>query len=94
MYSDAEDWFNELSQEEKKDWVAIELSFHKRWLEEVLSIKDTVTTKKEPHPSPTSTLTTGTTSHSLRIGHPTCADTSQSPAPIGDGKNSKIINSS
>ena len=34
VYSDAEDWFEELPQEEKKDWVAIELSFHKRWLKE------------------------------------------------------------
>ena len=44
--SDAEDWFDELPKEEKKDWVAIELSFRKRWLkEEVLSIKETVTTE-------------------------------------------------
>jgi hypothetical protein len=47
--SDADDWFDELSQEEKKDWVAIEHSFHKRWLnEEVISIKETVTTENEP----------------------------------------------
>ena len=56
MYSDADDWFEELPQEEKKDWVAIELSFHKRWLkEEVLSIKETVTIENEPQVLPTLT---------------------------------------
>ena len=84
IYSDAEDWFDELPQEEKKDWMAIEVSFRKRWLkEEVLSIKETVATENEPHPT-SSALST--MSHSLGIGHPTCADTSQSPAPLGNGK--------
>ena len=51
--SDADDWFEELPQEEKKDWVAIELSFRKRWLkEEVLSIKETVTIENEPQVLP------------------------------------------
>ena len=49
VYSDADDWFEELPQEEKKDWVAIELSFRKRWLkEEVISIKETVTIENKP----------------------------------------------
>ena len=102
VYSDAEDWFEELPQEEKKDWVAIELSFRKRWLkEEVLSIKKTVTTGNKPNPLPTSTLvpashsdftaTTGTkteitTSQSLSIGYPTCTAMSQSPVHLGIGK--------
>jgi hypothetical protein len=52
--SDAEDWFDQLSEEEKMDWVAIEISFRKRWLkEEVLSFKETVTTKNESHPAST-----------------------------------------
>ena len=46
--SDADEWFDELSQEEKEDWAAIEHSFRKRWLkEEVLSIKETVTTEND-----------------------------------------------
>ena len=37
--SDADEWYDELPQEEKKDWTAIEISFRKRWLkEEVISI--------------------------------------------------------
>jgi hypothetical protein len=50
--SDADDWFDELSQEEKMDWVAIKHSFCKRWLkEEVISIKETVTIENEHQPT-------------------------------------------
>jgi hypothetical protein len=56
--SEANDWFDELSHEEKKDWVAIECSFRKRWLnEEVLSIKETITYENESHSPPTSAPT-------------------------------------
>ena len=44
VYSDADEWFDELPQADKKDWTAIELAFRKRWLkEEVLDIKEIVT---------------------------------------------------
>jgi hypothetical protein len=57
--SDADDWFDELPQEGKKDWVAIEVSFRKRWLKEeleVFSIKEIVTTENEPQSTPTPSL--------------------------------------
>ena len=51
--SEADEWFEELPQEEKKDWEAIELSFRKKWLkEEVLSISKTVTIENEPQVLP------------------------------------------
>ena len=63
--SDADEWFDKLPKEEKKDWAAIELSFHKRWLkEEVLSINKTATIANEPKPAftqPTSTTSSITT---------------------------------
>ena len=51
--SDAEDWFDELPQEEKKDWSAIKISFRKRWLKEVISISKTVTVENKLQPEPT-----------------------------------------
>ena len=45
--SNADDWYDELPQEEKKDWAAIEYSFRKRWLKEELGIKDIVTIKSD-----------------------------------------------
>jgi hypothetical protein len=94
--SDAEEWFDEIPHEEKKDWVAIELSFRKRWLKdsEVLSIKETVTdtTKNEPQPTPlassllsTPTITTSTKNDTTmpqlsKTGLPNCVATSQSLA--------------
>jgi hypothetical protein len=54
VYSEAEDWFYELPQEEKMDWEAIEIAFRKQWLkEEVLSIKETAI-ENEPQPESTS----------------------------------------
>ena len=52
VYSDADEWYDELPHEEKEDWAAIECSFRKRWLkEEVPSIKETVTIENEPQVS-------------------------------------------
>ena len=69
VYSEADDWFDELPHEEKKNWAAIEFSFRKRWFKEdseVLSINDTVTgtTEIEPQLEPTLTLATATPSAS------------------------------
>ena len=52
VYSDADEWYDELPHEEKEDWTAIECSFRKIWLkEEVPSIKETVTIENEPQVS-------------------------------------------
>jgi hypothetical protein len=69
VYSEADDWFDELPHEEKKNWAAIEFSFRKRWFREdseVLSINDTVTgtTENEPQLKPTLTPATATPSAS------------------------------
>lgn len=106
VYSDAEDWFDELPQEEKRDWVAIEVSFRKRWLkEEILSIKEKVTTENEPQvPQPTSTLlpaspsastvttstqTDTTTSKQPKINPCAGVATTQSPMPSGNRNSTK-----
>ena len=53
--SEADEWYDELPQEDKKDWAAIEFSFRKKWLkEEVSSINRTVTSENEPQLSATS----------------------------------------
>jgi hypothetical protein len=56
--SEADDWYDELPQDEKKDWAVIERSFRKKWLkEEVISIslEETVTNENEPQPVTVST---------------------------------------
>ena len=102
--SDADDWFDELPQEEKKDWAAIELAFRKEWLkEEVISIKEIVTTENEPQPTSTLAPTTRDSSHSITTFNlatettaswnlkTSCVAISQSPAPVENGrKNLKI----
>jgi hypothetical protein len=53
-YSDADEWFDKLPQQEKKDWAGIEQAFCKRWLKGAeISIKKTATVKTEPQPVPT-----------------------------------------
>ena len=106
--SDADEWFEELPGEEKKNWVTIEVLFRKRWLkEDLLGIKETVTTENKPQgPQPTSTPVPATSAdsttalatqivttapHIPEIGHDTCVATSQSPALAENGKNAKII---
>jgi hypothetical protein len=51
--SDAEEWFDELRQDEKKDWVVIELLFRRKWLKEEVSTKETVTSRNELQPAST-----------------------------------------
>lgn len=70
--NDADEWFKNLPEKEKRSWRLIERLFRRRWLEEEeIWTTETVTTENEHHPT-SSTLTT--TSHSLGIGHPTCTD--------------------
>jgi hypothetical protein len=103
--SDAEDWFDELPEEEKKDWEAIELAFRRRWLkEEVLSTKEAITIENELQPEPTTSYSTShlknvpesvpqssPESPHLEIGPPThTVAASQSQVAPGNGKNSQI----
>src|SRR5271168_4034141 len=52
--SDADEWFEELPQQEKLDWALVEALFRKKWLkEEVMGITETATDENEPQPVPT-----------------------------------------
>jgi hypothetical protein len=52
--SNADEWFEDLPEEEKQSWVIIERIFRRRWLnEEEISIKEPVTIETEPQPAPT-----------------------------------------
>ena len=47
--SNADEWFDKLPMEEKKDWATIECSFHRRWLnKKEISIEESVTIEPEP----------------------------------------------
>ena len=53
----ADEWFEDLPQEEKMDWITLEASFYKRWLnKEVISIKDEATQENERHPASSTNL--------------------------------------
>ena len=62
----ADEWFEELEEEEKDSWVNIEMLFRRKWLkEEETSIKESASSKNEPqqaptpsHSRPTSSITT------------------------------------
>src|SRR5271168_2177334 len=50
----ADEWYEELPQQEQQNWVSVEALFRKRWLkEEVISIKETITIENEHQPAPT-----------------------------------------
>src|SRR5271168_5237277 len=50
----ADEWYEELPQQEQQNWVSVEALFQKRWLkEEVISIKETITIENEHQPAPT-----------------------------------------
>ena len=52
--SNAEEWFEDLLEEEKGSWVRIERLFCEEWLkEEGISIKESVTSKNTPEPAST-----------------------------------------
>lgn len=48
----ADEWFEDLGEDEKGSWAVIEVLFRKRWLKEEISIKETVTVKCKPHSPP------------------------------------------
>jgi hypothetical protein len=61
--SDADEWFEDLPEEEKQSWVIIERNFRRRWLnEEVISIKETVTVENKTHVTQLAPTTSQTTS--------------------------------
>ena len=43
--SDADEWFEDLPEEEKESWVTIEQLFRRKWLKEEISIKESVTSQ-------------------------------------------------
>jgi hypothetical protein len=49
--SDADEWFEDLPKEDKRSWARIEGLFRRKWLKEVISIKEVAT--NEPQPAPT-----------------------------------------
>ena len=50
--SDADEWFDNLLDEEKRSWVTIEVLFRRRWLnEEDISTKDSAARKNEHLPN-------------------------------------------
>jgi hypothetical protein len=54
--SDADEWFEDLPEEERRSWVIIEKLFRRRWLKEDsedISIKEPATRKNEPQQAPT-----------------------------------------
>lgn len=55
--SDADEWFEDLAEEERKSWVIVERLFRKRWLnEEEISTKESVTSGNEHQPASHSPL--------------------------------------
>ena len=94
--SDADEWFEDLPEEEKGSWVRIERLFRREWLkEEEISIKDSesVTTSKNI-PEPTSThLTlpsaTSSTPMKFQTTPTTLVTTSQLPELPGNQKTKK-----
>jgi hypothetical protein len=62
--SDADEWFDDLLDEEKRSWVTIEVLFRRRWLneEDIISTKDSAASKNE---------------HLLTFSHPTTAISTQ-----------------
>jgi hypothetical protein len=104
--SDADEWFEDLPEEERGSWVIIEMLFRRKWLKEEeisINLKESVTSKNEPQPtstlaaatSPDSTPTLATQTKTrnfqpLEISPHTCVATSQSTALPRDRKNAKI----
>jgi hypothetical protein len=53
--SDADEWFEDLPEDERRSWVIIEKLFRRKWLKEevIVSTTETVTCKNEPQPTST-----------------------------------------
>ena len=105
--SDADEWFEDLPDEEKGSWVIVERLFCKRWLNEEISTKESVTGENEHQPASTHPNTTFPTSYSFTgtqteigtlqqpdIGPPICVATSQVLEISGNSKNSKTHSTS
>src|SRR6202789_664427 len=53
-YSDADEWYEELPQQEKQNWALVEASFQKKWLKKkVMGITETATVENEHQTVPT-----------------------------------------
>ena len=77
----ADEWFEELEEEEKGSWEVIEVLFRKKWLkEEEISIKKTVTLEYKPDKPPT------TTTHLINR-----TETALQPTPASENRNNKSL---
>jgi hypothetical protein len=95
--SNADEWFEDLPEEEKRSWVRIERLFRRKWLKEEISIKKSVTSENEPEPpsthlTPPSTTSSTPTKSQTSFITPTAM--SQLPEFSGNTKNSKIDSTS
>ena len=92
--SNAEEWFEDLLEEEKGSWVRIERLFREEWLKgEGISIKESVTSKNTPEPASTHlTLPSATSSVPTKsqTSPTTLVTMSQSPVLFGNGGNAKV----
>ena len=90
----ADEWFEELGEEEKGSWDVIEVLFRKKWLkEEELGIKDPAAVENKPHSSPITSNLVNKTEIKPQITpnqHNEPPATSQSPTLAENGKNAKI----
>ena len=100
--SDADEWFEDLLEEEKSSWVIIERLFRKRWLkEEEIRTKESVTSENEPQPTSihpttafsTSQLASGTHTNPLDTISSTTTDHFAQTNPTNIQTSCQIMNS-
>jgi hypothetical protein len=86
----ADEWFEELGEEEKGSWDVIEVLFHKKWLkEEELSIKEPAAVENKPHSPPVSSYLVNKTEMAPQFTpnqHNEPPATPQSRTPIENGE--------
>jgi hypothetical protein len=91
----ADEWFEELGEEEKGSWDLTEVLFRKKWLkEEELSIKEPAAVENQPHSPPVTSYLIDKTEMVPQIApnrHNEPPATPQSRTPIENGK--KLENS-
>ena len=95
--SNANEWFEDLPEEEKRSWVRIESLFYREWLKEEISIKESVTNENILEP-PSTHLTPPSATPSAPKKSETSSimltAMSQLPEFSGNTKNSKINSTS
>jgi hypothetical protein len=80
VYSEADEWFEDLPEEEKKSWSNIERLFRRKWLkEEEISTKETANIENKPQSTPTPSQSITPDSH-----HETDTKNNNQDTPEGD----------